>query len=137
MSYEEIEGLSKTDLKSKLSQMVMPLDRNAHPRDYYVQIYPEKSYAKNKITRDNTPFYRNQMLHNKRGREKGKKTDKELMEDPNYEEKEYEEEEEEEEEIIDNEEDDNFVYEEYEEKEKLLSKKKREKKKKIEKKKNR
>jgi hypothetical protein len=131
MSYEEIEGLSKTDLKSKLSQMVMPLDRNAHPRDYYVQIYPEKSYAKNKITRDNTPFYRNQMLHNKRGREKGKKTDKELMEDPNYEEKEYEEEEEEEEEIIDNEEDDNFVYEEYEEKEKLLSKKKSVKKQKI------
>ena len=131
MSYEEIEGLSKTDLKSKLSQMVMPLDRNAHPRDYYAKIYPEKSYAKNKITRDNTPFYRNQMLHNKRGREKGKKTDKELMEDPNYEEKEYEEEEEEEEEIIDNEDDDNFVYEEYEEKEKLLSKKKSVKKQKI------
>ena len=134
MSYEEIEGLTKTDLKSKLSQMGIPLDRNDHPRDNYVQLYnPEKSYAKNKITRDNTPFYGNQMLHNKREREKGKKTDKELMEDQIYEEEEYEEEEE----IIDNEDDDSFIYEkseekgEKEEKEKLLSKRKNVKKQKI------
>ena len=115
MSYQEIEGLSKADLKNKLSQMGMSLDRNDHPRDYYVQLYIEKSNAKNKITRDNTPFYNNQMLNSKREREKGKgkETKKELMEDPNYEEEEYEEEEE----IIDDDDDGNYVYEESDEKE--------------------
>ena len=113
MSYQEIEGLSKADLKNKLSQMGMSLDRNDHPRDYYVQLYIEKSNAKNKITRDNTPFYNNQMLNSKREREKGKETKKELMEDPNYEEEEYEEEEE----IIDDDDDENYVYEESDEKE--------------------
>ena len=95
MSYEETEGLTKMDLKNKFSQIGMPLERNDYPREYYAQFYPEKSNSKNKITRDNTPLYRNQMLLNKRGREKGEKTDEELMEDLNYEE-EYEEEEEEE-----------------------------------------
>ena len=142
MSYEETEGLTKMDLKNKFSQIGMPLERNDYPREYYAQFYPEKSNSKNKITRDNTPLYRNQMLLNKRGREKGEKTDEELMEDLNYEE-EYEEEEEEEEEIIHNENDDSFVYEESkekgekpekrekEEKEKCLSKRKSVKKKKI------
>ena len=120
MSYQEIEGLSKADLKNKLSQMGMSLDRNDHPRDYYVQLYIEKSNAKNKITRDNTPFYNNQMLNSKREREKGKgkETKKELMEDPNYEEEEYEEEEE----IIDDDDDENYVYEESDEKEEKVEK---------------
>ena len=120
MSYQEIEGLSKADLKNKLSQMGMSLDRNDHPRDYYVQLYIEKSNAKNKITRDNTPFYNNQMLNSKREREKGKgkETKKELMEDPNYEEEEYEEEEE----IIDDDDDGNYVNEESEEKEEKVEK---------------
>ena len=93
MSYQEIENLSKADLKNKLSQMGMSLDRNDHPRDYYAQMYIEKSNAKNKITRDNTPFYKEQMLGEKRERQK--EIDKELLEDPNYEQEEIEEEEEE------------------------------------------
>jgi hypothetical protein len=109
MSYEELEGLSKADLKNKLSQMGMSLDRIDHPRDYYAKLYIEKSNAKNKITRDNTPFYRNEMLRGKRERAKEKETDKEIMDDPNYEEEEYEEEEE----IID-ENDEDYVYEESE-----------------------
>ena len=111
MSYQEIEGLTKADLKNKLSQMGMSLDRIDHPRDYYIQLYLEKSNAKNKITCDDTKFYRNQMLHSKREREKGKEIDKELKEDPNYEEEEYEEEEE----IIDDEDYDSLAYESSEE----------------------
>ena len=93
--------------------MSMSLDRIDHPRDYYVQLYIEKSNAKNKITRDNTSFYKNQMLNSKREREKGKEKKNELMEAPNYEEEEYEEEEE----IIDDDDDGNYVYEESDEKE--------------------
>ena len=65
MSFQEIENLSKADLKNKLSQMGMSLDREDHPRDYYAQLYLEKSNAKNKITRDNTPFYNNRVLRRK------------------------------------------------------------------------
>ena len=110
MSFKEIEGLSKADLKNKLSQMGMSLDRDDHPRDYYAQLYLEKSNAKNKITRDNTPFYNNKILPRKRERESIKETEKELIDDPNYEEEEYEEEEE----ILD--EGENFINEELEEK---------------------
>ena len=121
MSYGEIEGLSKSDLKNRLTQMGMSLDKYDHPREYYAQLYLEKSNAKNKITRDNTPFYRNEMLRGKRERVREKETDKELKNDPNYEEEEYEEEEE----IID-ENDEDYVYEESEEdrKEKEKEKKK-------------
>ena len=110
MSFQQIKGLSKSDLKNKLFQMGMSLDRDDHPRDYYAQLYLEKSNAKNKITRDNTPFYNNKMLTRKRQRESIKETEKELIDDPNYQEEEYEEEEE----IID--EDKDIVGEELEEK---------------------
>ena len=93
MSYQEVENLSKAELKNKLFQMGMSLDKKNHPRDYYVEMYLEKSNAKNKITRDNTPFNREQMLRGKRERQK--ETDKELLEDPNYVPEEFEEEEEE------------------------------------------
>ena len=131
MSFQELENLSKADLKNKLSQMGMSLDRDDHPRDYYAQLYLEKSNAKNKITRDNTPFYNNKVLRRKRERVRIKETDKELIEDPNYEEEEYEEEEE----IIDNESED-FINEELEEKDKNLSKRKNKKKVKIDEKTN-
>ena len=123
MSFKEIENLSKADLKSKLSQMGMSLDRIDHPRDYYVQLYLEKSNAKNKVTRGNTPFFRNKILRGKRERERIKDTDKELIDDPDYEEEEYEEEEE----IFDKD-DEDFIGEESEEKdekeEKNVSKRK-------------
>ena len=122
MSFQEIEKLSKADLKNKLSQMGMSLDRIDHPRDYYVQLYLEKSNAKNKVTRGNTPFYKNKILRGKRERENERirETDKELIDDPNYEEEEFEEEEE----IFDKD-DEDLIYEESEEKEdKNLSKRK-------------
>ena len=68
MSFQEVENLSKADLKKKLYQMGMSLDRIDHPRDYYVQLYLERSNDKNKVTRGNTPYYRNKILHQKRGR---------------------------------------------------------------------
>ena len=120
MSFQEIENLRKTDLKNKLSQMGMSLDRIDHPRDYYAQLYLEKSNAKNKVTRGNTPFYKNKILRGKRERGRIKETDKELIDDPNYEEEEYEEEEE----IFDKDNED-LMSEESEEKEgKNLSKRK-------------
>ena len=120
MSFQEIENLSKTDLKNKLSQMGMSLDRIDHPRDYYAQLYLEKSNAKNKVTRGNTPFYKNKILRGKRERGRIKEADKELIDDPNYEEEEYEEEEE----IFDKDNED-LMSEESEEKEgKNLSKRK-------------
>ena len=134
MSYTEIEKLSKADLKNKLAQMGMSLDRNDHPWDYYAQLYLEKMNTKNKITRDNTPFYKNKVLKSKRGRERTKEKDKELLEDPNYEEEEYEEEDE-----IKDDDDEDYLYEEGEEeiddnneKEKSRSKRKRRSKNKIE-----
>jgi hypothetical protein len=117
--------------------MGMSLDREDHPRDYYAQLYLEKSNAKNKITRDNTPFYNNRVLRRKRERIRIKETDKELMDDPNYEEEEYEEEEE----IIDENESEGYINEELEEKDeeekgKNLSKRKIKKKVKIDEKTN-
>ena len=139
MSFQEIEGLSKADLKNKLSQMGMSLYRDDRPRDYYVQLYLEKSNAKNKITRDNTPFYNNKILRRKRQRQriKEKETHKDLNDDPNYEEEEYEEEEE-----INDEDEDAIKEEELEEKSeeeekgKNLSKRKNKKKVKIDEKTN-
>ena len=70
MSYLEAEGLSKSELKTRLTQMGMSLDKDDHPKDYYMQLYLDKYNAKNKVTRDNTPFYKEEMLRGKREREK-------------------------------------------------------------------
>ena len=142
MSLQEIERLSKAELKNKLVQMGMSLDKNDHPKDYYVQLYLEKTNTKNKITRDNTPFYKNKMLRGKRKREsererkREKRKDKELIEDPNYEEEEYEEEEEYND--ADEDEDEDYIYEEEEEeisdnveKEKIEQKEKKDRKKQL------
>ena len=66
MSNKELEGLSKADIKSKLVNMGMSLDRTDHPKEYYVNLYLEKSQAKNKVTRDNTTFYNPQFINEKR-----------------------------------------------------------------------
>ena len=87
MSYLEAEGLSKSELKNRLTQMGMSLDKYDHPKDYYMQLYLDKYNAKNKVTRDNTPFYKEQVLRGKRERDKS-------YDAQNYDEVEYEEEDE-------------------------------------------
>ena len=74
--------------------MGMSLDRTKHSKDYYAQLYIDKSNAKNKITRDNTSFYNENIINRKRAR--AKSNDGEIKEDinqekePNYEEEDYE-----------------------------------------------
>ena len=95
MSYPEIKDLTKADLKLKLSKMGMSLDRTKHPKDYYAQLYLDKSNAKNKITRDNTSFYNESIISRKRARTKS--NDGEIKEvisekkEPNYDEEDYQE----------------------------------------------
>lgn len=106
MSYLEVEGLSKSELKSRLTQMGMSLDKLDHPKDFYMQLYLGKYNAKNKVTRDNTPFYKEQVLQGKREREKS-------YDGQNYDEVEYEEEEEAN--NYGDDDDEDYVYEESEE----------------------
>ena len=76
MSYRGRESLLESDYKMKLSKMGYSLDRNEHPDNYYKNMYFEKSNAKNKITRDNTPFYQEQseqIINKKRQRTSSKK----------------------------------------------------------------
>ena len=76
MSYRARESLLESDYKMKLSKMGYSLDRNEHPDNYYKNMYFEKSNAKNKITRDNTPFYQEQseqIINKKRQRTSSKK----------------------------------------------------------------
>ena len=72
MSLSQLEKMTKAELRNKLSQMGMSLDRNEHPKEYYINLYLEKFNAKHKITRGNTPFYTKGML---RKRERTKNDD--------------------------------------------------------------
>ena len=63
MSNQEIKGLSLSALKMKLSNMGMSLDRMDHPKHYYEKLYLEKSNAKNKVTRNDTPFYHEHIIN--------------------------------------------------------------------------
>ena len=77
MSYREKDFLTESDFKVKLVKMGYSLDRADHPKNYYKNMYFEKSNAKNKITRDNTPFYQedlSQIINKKRQRSSSKKT---------------------------------------------------------------
>ena len=73
MSNQEIKGLSLSALKMKLSNMGMSLDRMDHPKHYYEKLYLEKSNAKNKVTRNDTPFYHEHIINRKRERTSDKK----------------------------------------------------------------
>ena len=73
MSNQEIKGLSLSELKMKLSNMGMSLDRADHPKNYYEKLYLEKSNAKNKVTRNDTPFYHERIINRKRERTSDKK----------------------------------------------------------------
>ena len=77
MSYRDKDYLSESNFKVKLAKMGYSLDRADHPKNYYKNMYYEKSNAKNKITRDNTPFYQedlDQIINKKRQRSSSKKT---------------------------------------------------------------
>ena len=74
MSNREKESLLKSDYKSKLNKMGVSLDRTDHPLNYYKQLFYEKSNAKSKVTRNNTPFYKEQIMAKKRQRSSSKKT---------------------------------------------------------------
>jgi len=77
MSYRDKDYLSESNFKVKLAKMGYSLDRADHPKNYYKNMYYEKSNAKNKITRDNTPFYQedfDQIIKKKRQRSSSKKT---------------------------------------------------------------
>ena len=77
MSYKDKDFLSESNFKVKLAKMGYSLDRADHPKNYYKNMYFEKSNAKNKITRDNTPFYHEdfgQIINKKRQRSSSKKT---------------------------------------------------------------
>ena len=70
MSNQDIKGLSKSELKMKLSKMGMSLDKREHPKNYYEKMYLNTSNAKNKVTRNNTPFYNERIINRKRERER-------------------------------------------------------------------
>ena len=79
MSYRDKDYLSESNFKVKLAKMGYSLDRADHPKNYYKNMYFEKSNAKNKITRDNTPFYQEdfeQIINKKRQRSSSKKNQK-------------------------------------------------------------
>ena len=77
MSYPNINDLTIADLRQKLGKMGMSLDKKEHTKDYYVQLYLDKSNAKGKITRGNTPFYNeNIIINRKRERTISKSIDK-------------------------------------------------------------
>ena len=66
MSYPNINDLTIADLRQKLGKMGMSLDKKEHTKDYYVQLYLDKSNAKGKITRGNTPFYNENIIINRK-----------------------------------------------------------------------
>ena len=90
MSHQTKESLLESEYKSKLNRMGVSLDRSYHPLNYYKEMYFDKSNAKNKVTRNNTPFYREQIINRKRQRSSSKKNNKlnfdEINEDQNEEE---------------------------------------------------
>ena len=49
MSYPNINDLTIADLRQKLGKMGMSLDKKEHTKDYYIQLYLDKSNAKGKI----------------------------------------------------------------------------------------
>ena len=66
MSNREKESLLKSDYKSKLNKMGVSLDRIDHSLNYYKQMFYEKSNAKSKVTRNNTHFYKEQIINKKK-----------------------------------------------------------------------
>lgn len=85
MSYSQIKDWSKNELKNRLLKMGISIDKNDHPKSYYEKLYLEQMNAKNKITRNNHPFGKRQLLKSKRERNnsKEKEEDEEYLPDDN------------------------------------------------------
>ena len=77
MMKTSIEGLSKSEIKNKLIQMGVSLDKIDHPKDYYVKLYIEKSKKSQLVSNEK----KEKIMRGKRKRESGNEID-----DPNYEE---------------------------------------------------
>ena len=105
MSTSIAKNMSKSELKSMLMKMGTSLDKDDHPKSYYEKLYLEKMNAKNKRTRSNNIFGREQILNSKRERTdtKDKKDEDEDDEDYVVEEEEEENSHQENEEINDDE----------------------------------
>ena len=105
MSTSIAKNMSKNELKSMLMKMGTSLDKDDHPKSYYEKLYLEKMNAKNKRTRSNNIFGREQILNSKRERTdtKDKKDEDEDDEDYVVEEEEEENSHQENEEINDDE----------------------------------
>ena len=73
MSNQDKKGLTGSSYKMRLEQMGMSFDRMYHPESYYEKMYLTTSNAKSKVTRNNTPFYHEQIINRKRERESNKK----------------------------------------------------------------
>ena len=132
----DFEGLSKSEIKNRLIQMGVSLDKKDHPKDYYEKLYLEK-LKKLKI---GSKEKKEKMMRGKRKRAKGNIFEE--KDDPNYEQEVSEEEEE----ISENggkgrkkikrkkkERDPNYIEEEIEEEEDIKKEKKKFKRKKGEK----
>ena len=70
MSKQDKKGLTGSTYKVRLEQMGMSFDRMYHPESYYEKMYLNTSNAKSKVTRNNTPFYHEQIINRKRERER-------------------------------------------------------------------
>ena len=70
MSKQDKKGLTGSTYKMRLEQMGMSFDRMYHPESYYEKMYLNTSNAKSKVTRNNTPFYHEQIINRKRERER-------------------------------------------------------------------
>lgn len=72
MSHSQIKDWSKNELKNRLLKMGISIDKNEHPKSYYENLYLEQMNTKNKITRNNHPFGKEQLLRAKRERNNSK-----------------------------------------------------------------
>jgi len=72
MSHSQIKDWSKNELKNRLLKMGISIDKNEHPKSYYENLYLEQMNTKNKITRNNHPFGKEQLLRTKRERNNSK-----------------------------------------------------------------
>ena len=76
MSKQDKKGLTGSTYKMRLEQMGMSFDRMYHPESYYEKMYLNTSNAKSKVTRNNTPFYHEQIINRKRERERERESNK-------------------------------------------------------------
>ena len=72
MSRSQVKDWSKNELKNRLLKMGISIDKNEHPKSYYENLYLEQMNTKNKITRNNHPFGKEQLLRTKRERNNSK-----------------------------------------------------------------